>query len=82
MATIRAIELTKEQFQEKEKAITTLLKPLKGFSSPTYQLKGIETVNDLFLLLEPKEQEFKGVVKELNIEFKDLNTDIIKRDEI
>ena len=82
MVTIRAIELTKEQFQEKEKAVTTLLKPLNGFSSPSYQLKGIETVNDLFLLLEPKELKFKEVIKDLNIEFQDLNINIIKREEI
>ena len=79
---IRAIELTKTQFKAKEKAITDILLPLDEFTSPTYQLDGLPTVNNKVLLLEPKQPLFIKSIESLNIEFKDLDKSIIKQTEI
>lgn len=75
---IRAIELTSTQFTLREQDITTLLKPLKEFTSPTYQLNGIETINGKLLLLEPKQQVFIDAISSLNIPFTDIDKSIIK----
>lgn len=79
---IRAIELTQEQFEINEKVITDLLKPLNEFTSPTYQLNGIETINGKVLLLEPKQQVFIDAISGLNIAFTDVDKSIIKVEEI
>jgi len=79
---IRAIELTENQFTLVEQEITAILKHLKGFTSPTYQSKGIPTVNDKVLLLEPKQQIFIDAIKPLDITFKDLGKSIIKVQEL
>ena len=75
---IRAIELTNTQFATKEKEITDLLKPLNEFTSPTFQLNGIETVNGKVLLLEPKQQIFIDAIRSLNIPFTNIDKSIIK----
>jgi hypothetical protein len=75
---IRAIELTNTQFTLREQDITALLKPLKEFTSPTYQLNGIETINGKLLLLEPKQQVFIDAISSLNIPFTDIDKSIIK----
>lgn len=77
---IRAIELTKTQFTVKENAITDILKPLKSFTSPTFQSCGLPTINNKVLLLEPKQTEYIEAIKSLNIAFKDIAKSIIKKE--
>ncbi len=79
---IRGIELTENKFTLIEQDITAILKPLREFNSPTYQLNGIKTINDKVLLLEPKQQIFIDAITSLGIAFEDLDQSIIKIQEL
>lgn len=56
--------------------VDTKLKKFKDFTSPTYQLKGLKSINDKWILLKPKQAHFCEV---LDFDWKEID---IKQEEI
>lgn len=74
---IRGIELDRDNFLEIGLKITELLKQDKEFTSEKYSGLDIPTVNDKWLLIEPK-KEWLELIKPLGLIFKDYDNSIIK----
>jgi len=55
---IKAIKISKEQFNIIEAEIHNTLKTFDDYNSPTYQSKEIPTTDGKVLLLKPKRQHF------------------------
>lgn len=75
--TTLGVELTEQNFDELLPQVDELLKQSKDFTSPTYQLKGLKSINNKFILLKPKQAHFCEV---LNFDWQEL--EILQTDEL
>ena len=59
---VLGIEILDEDWISTILEVDTKLKNFKDFTSPTYQLKGLKSVNDKWILLKPKQLHFCEVL--------------------
>lgn len=79
---IYGLKLTEKEFNLFILKIDEKLKPLKEFTSPTSQTKGLPTKDGLVILLKPKQQVFIDALKPLKIKWLKINGSEFKRDDI
>ena len=77
---ITGIELNNQQWEELLPQVDELLKQSPEFTSPTYSLKGLKSVNDLFILVKPDKKEFIDLLAKLNLQWAEI--EIKKQEEI
>lgn len=63
----QGIELNNHEWEELLPQVDELLRQSNEFTSPTYSLKGLKSVNDLWILVKPKQEEFINLLLPLNI---------------
>jgi len=66
------IELTENEWNALLPEVDDLLKQSSEFTSPTYSLKGLKSVNDLFILVKPTQTEFIELLQPLNLNWIDV----------
>lgn len=66
---VQGIELTSEEFDLKIKEVDNILNQFDDFTSPTYQIKGLKSVNDLFILIKPIQNHY---IQALRINWVDI----------
>lgn len=71
------VEILDKDWNSTISEVDAVLNGFKDFNSPTYQLKGIKSVNDKWILLKPKQAHFCEV---LNFDWKEL--EILQTDEL
>ena len=59
---VLGIEIENENWDLTIKSVDNKLSKFKDFTSPTYQLKGIKSINDKWILLKPKQAHFCEVL--------------------
>ena len=74
---VLGIEILDKDWNSTISEVDTKLKKFKDFTSPTYQLKGIKSINDKWILLKPKQEHF---VKVLDFDWKEY--EILQSEEI
>lgn len=67
---IQGIELTNQEWDVLLPQVDELLSQSTDFTSPTYSLKGLKSVNDLWILVKPTQPEFIELLQPLNLEWK------------
>jgi hypothetical protein len=77
---IKGIELTGEDWDNLLPQIDELLRQSPEFTSPTYSLQGLKSVNDLWILVKPTQPEFIELLKPLNLNWQDV--EILINDEL
>lgn len=71
------VEILEENWNSTILEVDTKLKKFKDFTSQTYQLKGLKSINDKWILLKPKQAHFCEV---LNFDWKEL--EVLQTDEL
>lgn len=56
------VEITDKDWNSTILEVDAKLKKFKDFTSPTYQLKGLKSINDKWILLKPKQAHFCEVL--------------------
>lgn len=69
---VQGIELTENQWDELLPQVDNLLSQSTEFTSPTYSLKGLKSVNDLWILVKPIYSEFITLLEPLNINWTEI----------
>ena len=67
---IQGVELNNQEWEQLLPKIDNLLMQSNEFTSPTYSLKGLKSVNDLWILVKPTQPEFIELLQPLNLEWK------------
>lgn len=68
----QGIELNNQEWEQLLPQVDELLRKSPEFTSPTYSLKGLKSVNDLWILVKPIQAEFIELLKPLNINWEDI----------
>lgn len=63
------VEITDKDWNSTILEVDAKLKKFKDFTSPTYQLKGLKSINNKFILLKPKQPHFCEV---LNFDWQEI----------
>lgn len=74
------IELTNQEWEQLLPQVDELLRQSPEFTSPTYSLKSLKSVNDLFILVKPDKKEFIDLLAKLNLQWAEI--EIKKQEEI
>lgn len=77
---IRGIELTSNEWDILLPQVDELLRQSPEFTSPTYSLKSLKSVNDLFILVKPDKKEFIDLLAKLKLQWAEI--EIKKQEEI
>lgn len=59
---VQGIEISDKDWDSTILEVDTKLKQFKDFTSQTYQLKGLKSINDKWILLKPKQPHFCEVL--------------------
>lgn len=76
--TTLGIELTEQDWDTLLPQVDNLLKQSTDFTSPTYSLKGLESVNDLWILVKPTQLEFVELLEPLNLKWVDVELKVVE----
>lgn len=77
---IQGVELNNQEWEQLLPQVDELLRQSPEFTSPTYSLKGVKSVNDLWILVKPKQEEFINLLAKLNLQWAEI--EIKKQEEI
>lgn len=69
---IQGVELNNQEWEQLLPKIDNLLMQSNEFTSPTYSLKGLKSVNDLWILVKPTQPEFIELLEPLNINWTEI----------
>jgi hypothetical protein len=78
--TTLGIELSEQEWDTLLPQINEILKQSTDFTSPTYSLKGLKSVNDLWILVKPTQTEFIELLQPLNLEW--VEVEILQPEEL
>lgn len=76
----QGIELNNQEWEQFLPQVDELLRQSPEFTSPTYSLKSLKSVNDLFILVKPDKKEFIDLLAKLNLQWAEI--EIKKQEEI
>jgi len=75
---MRGLELNSIDFDKINLEIHNILKNRKDYNSKIYAEKNIETINNTFILVEPK-KSWLSAIKSLGLNFQLIDNKIIKK---
>lgn len=76
----QGIELNNQEWEELLPKVDELLRQSPEFTSPTYSLQGLKSVNDLWILVKPTQPEFIELLQPLNLNWQEV--EILINDEL
>ena len=68
----QGIELNNQEWQQLLPQVDELLRQSPEFTSPTYSLQGLKSVNDLWILVKPTQTEFIELLQPLNLNWQEV----------
>lgn len=75
---IQGVELNNQEWEELLPQVDNLLRQSPEFTSPTYSLKGVKSVNGLWVLVKPTQTEFIELLQPLNLDW--VEVEILQAD--
>ncbi len=69
---IQGVELNNQEWEQLLPQVDELLRQSPEFTSPTYSLKSLKSINNLWILVKPTQKEFVELLKPLNLKWVDV----------